>query len=256
VKSRPWFAIAFLFAEASGAPRPALAQLSVNIPPFASAIKIQDQPVTITVSGTVRSAAAANGNEAWRLDLNADLSDLQRQITPILQAQLKQDNRCGERISVEKAALAPAAPAADLHADIHFEKWGCAKAFGKEIVKKLIAGNGSIEARLAPEIEGASAVRFRVEVTSVTADGELGEILRSGSFGDALQERIRKTIAEDLEKSARFSEPLPSSVREAVSLTSAKFADIGEGRLALGVAAEASLGREEARALLEALKGR
>lgn len=203
-----------------------------------------------------RSAPGANGNQALRLELNADLSDLQRQITPILQAQLKQENRCGERISVERAELGPAAPSATLHADIHFEKWGCAKAFGKEIVKKLVAGNGVVEARLTPEIADASTVRFRVEVTSVTADGELGEILRSGSFGDALQEKIRKTVAEDVEKSARLSEGLPHAAREVVSLNSAKFIDGGDGRLDLSAGAEANLGPEQARALLDALKGR
>ena len=84
----------------------------------------------------------------------------------------------------------------------------------------------------------------------------LAEFPQSTALGEALQERIRKTIAEDVEKSARFSEALPNPVRDVLSLSSAKFLDGGDGRLSLGVAGEASLGPEQARALFEALQRR
>jgi hypothetical protein len=150
-----------------------------------------------------------------RLKLDADLSDLQRQITPILRAQLSQDNRCGYRLSVDQATLSPAAPASSLMANVHYEKWGCAKAFGKEIIKKLIGGNGVIRMRLTPVVENSDTVQLRAEVLSIDADGQLGEALRSGSFGEALQEKIRKTIVSAIEKSTKLTESLPPAVRGA-----------------------------------------
>jgi hypothetical protein len=220
--------------------------------PFSTTIRIQDQPVDIAVWASV----AEGGSDLARLKLDADLSGLQRQITPILQAQLKQDNRCGERLTLQQAVLAPDGQAANLRADVHFEKWGCAKAFGKEIVKKLIAGNGTIGVRLTPVVEDGSALRTNAEVTSITADGQLGDILRSGSFGEELQQKIRKTVSDDIEKSARFDEALPKPVRDIVVLKEVQFADRGEGRLGLHVAAEAHMSAEQARDLAASLKGK
>jgi hypothetical protein len=82
-------------------------------------------------------------------------------------------------------------------------------AFGKEIVKKLIGGNGTIQMRLTPAIENSDTVQLRAEVLSIDADGQLGEVLRSGSFGAALQENIRKTIVSAIEKSTQLTESLP-----------------------------------------------
>ena len=79
-----------------------------------NALKIEGQPVAITVWGTIGGTASVDGKEIVSLKLEADLSDLQRQIAPILKAQLNQDNRCGERMSLEQAALTPDAPGAPL----------------------------------------------------------------------------------------------------------------------------------------------
>ena len=117
------------------------------IPPITTNLRIEDQPVSITVSGSV-AATPSDSGASVRIHLEADLSDLQRQIAPILSAQLNQDNRCGDRLSVEQVTLTAAAPASRLIAHVHYEKWGCAKAFGKEIVKKLIGGNATLELRL------------------------------------------------------------------------------------------------------------
>jgi hypothetical protein len=250
VKQCAWIVI---LASLAAAQSPA-AELTLRIPPFASALKIEGQPVAITVWGTISGTASGDGKESLRLKLDADFADLQRQITPILKAQLNQDNRCGERLSLEQAVLSPDAPGARLRAKVHYEKWGCVKAFGKEIVKKLIGGNGSIEVRLTPVVENADTVRLRADVSSIEADGQLGEILRSGSFGEALQEKIRKTVADDLEKSARLQEGLPNAVREIAILSGVRFVDAGQGSLGLSVTGEARIGAQQAQALLAALK--
>jgi hypothetical protein len=230
----------------------AAASLAAAQTPFSTTIRIQDQPVTIGVWASV----AGEGPDAARLTLDADLSDLQRQIAPILQAQWKQDNRCGERLTLAQAVLAPEAEAAVLRANVHFEKWACAKAFGKGMVKKLIGGNGAIVVRLTPTLESGSALHIHADVTSIAADGQLGDLLRSGSFGEALQEKIRKTVSDDIEKSSQFEEALPKAVRDIVVLKEVQFGDRGEGRLGLRVIADARLSAEQAQALAASLQGK
>jgi hypothetical protein len=225
-----------------------------RIPPVTTTLQIADQPVAVTVSGTIQGAPGADGAGALRLNLDAGLSDLQRQITPILRAQLNQDNRCGERLSVEQASLSPAAPASLLIANVHYEKWGCVKAFGKEIVKKLIGGNGVIRVRLTPVIENSETVQLKAEALSIDADGQLGEALRSGSFGEAMQEKIRKTIVSAIDKSTHLTESLPPAVRSVAALRSVQFSDGGEGRLWLNLTGEARVTAQQAADLADRLK--
>jgi hypothetical protein len=229
------------------------AELMFPIKPVTAIIQIADQPVAVTVSGTIQ-VAAGGAEELVRLKLDADLSDLQRQITPILRAELSQDNRCGDRLLVDQAALSQAAPASLLTANVHYEKWGCAKAFGKEIVKKLIGGNGVIRMRLTPVVENQDTVQLRAEVLSIDADGQLGEVLRSGSFGAALQEKIRKTIVSAIEKSTKLTESLPPAVRSVAALRSVQFSDGGEGSLRLSLSGEVQVTADQAKSLADQLK--
>lgn len=232
------------------------ADTTFRIPPITTTIAIADQPVAVMVSGTIQIAEAEAARQFVRLKMDAGLSDLQRQITPILRAQLNQDNHCGERLSVDRATLDPAAPSSLLVADVHYEKWACAKAFGKEIVKKLIGGNGTIRMRLTPAIENSDTVQLRAEVLSIDADGQLGEVLRSGSFGAALQEKIRKTIVSAIEKSTKLTESLPDAVRGVIALRSVQFSDSGKGSLGLSIAGEAQITAQQAKDLTEQLKSK
>lgn len=232
------------------------ADLMFRIPPVTTTLQIADQPVAVTVSGIIQGAPGADDAAALRLSLDAGLSDLQRQITPILRAELNQNDRCGERLSVDQATLSPAAPASVLTANVHYEKWGCAKAFGKQIVKKLIGGNGILRMRLTPVVENSDTVQLRAEVLSIDADGQLGEILRSGSFGAALQEKIRKSIVSAIDKSTRLTESLPPAVRSVAALRTVQFSDSGEGRLGLNLTGEALITGQQARELTDQLKPR
>jgi hypothetical protein len=215
---------------------------------------MSDQPVAVTVSGTIQVAADGGAGEVVRLKVDGDLSDLQRQITPILRAQLSQDNRCGYRLSVDQATLSQAAPASLLTANVHYEKWGCAKAFGKEIVKKLIGGNGVIRMGSHRWWRSPDTVQLRAEVVSIDADGQLGEVLRSRSFGAALREKIRKTIVSAIEKSTKLTESLPPAVPSVAVLRSVQFSDGGEGALRLGLFGEAQVTADQAKSLADQLK--
>ncbi len=219
-----------LIAAALAAPA---ADFHFDIPPVRASFEIADQPVPVVISGRLD----AHGESAVAVRLDADLAGLQEKILPILRAQLAQDNRCGDRIAIEQASLAPEAPAAMLTAVVHFEKYACAKAFGKEIVKRLAGGNATVRVRLTPAIEQPAAVHLNAEVLPIEADGQLGEMLRSGQYGAALSERIRKSLQSDLEKSTAFHAALPPSLASAATLRSAAFREAA-GHLMLAVSGE------------------
>ena len=223
------------------------------VPPVKTSLRIEDEPVTVVVSGFISMTPTAQG-QSIAVKADADLSDLQEKILPILRAQLNQDNRCGDRLHVDRATLAPEAPAGLLTAEVHYEKWGCAKAFGKEIVKKLVGGNAVVRVRLTPVVDTPGAVHLRAEVLAIDADGQLGELLRSGSFGAALQEKLRKSLARDLEKSSEFQAALPASVQNMAAIRAAEFSNSGEGRLRLTISGEVQVSAEQAAKITEQLK--
>ena len=232
---------------------PAAADGSLEIPPLKTALSIADQSVTVIASGHV-SMTASPGGQVLAVTLAADLSDLQDKITAILRAQLTQNNRCGDRLSVDRAELAPDAPAALLTAWVHYEKWGCAKAFGKEMVKKLAGGNGTVKVRLVPAVDSPDVVHLHADVLSIEADGQLGELLRSGSFGAALQEKIRKTLASDLESSTNLRAALPPALRDLARIQASEFATAAEQRLRLTISGEIRVSADQAAAISGQLK--
>lgn len=221
----------------------------LRIPPIVTRIDVHGQPVQIAVSGNVFTSAASGGQETIRLDLNADFADFQHNLTAILAAQLNQSNRCGERLNVLDAKLIPAPPSAALTLTAHIEKWACAKAFGKEIVKRLVGGDGVIGVRLTARVDGG-AIKLAAEVTSIDANGSLGELLRS----DAMREKIRSTVVSAVEKSTDFKAALPAAVQEIVSIQKVDFIEPEKGRLALAITSEVRIPAEQARGLLERLK--
>jgi hypothetical protein len=106
---------------------PALAQeLVFKIPPVKTSLDVAKQPIGITASATITGAG-----DTFRIEARADLSDLQDHITDLLRAELTRDEKCGDRISVERATLDPAPPSSLVTAFVHYEKWACAKAFGR-----------------------------------------------------------------------------------------------------------------------------
>lgn len=227
----------------------------VRIPPVTTRVNVDGQAVEVKISGDVSASATNAGGETIHLDLRADLADFQHSLTPILAAQLNQSNRCGERLNVLSSALVPAAPAAMLTLKAHVEKWGCAKAFGKELVKRLAGGDATIGVRLAPEVENSAGIRMAAEVTSLDADGSLGEVMRSGPFADTIREKVRNSVAAAIQKGTDFKTAIPEAVREKVSIRGARFEDIGEGRLGLAISGEARVTAAESKELLERLKG-
>jgi hypothetical protein len=107
--------------------------LSLRLPPVRTSVSIDDQLVTITTTASVSGTL-----DSFKLKLTVDLADLQDHITGLLQAQLNRSDRCGERLSIERATLVPVPPASLLTAYVHYERWACVKVLGKEAAKRLV----------------------------------------------------------------------------------------------------------------------
>jgi hypothetical protein len=221
-----------------------LAQMEpVKLPPMKTSVTLEGQPVGITVWGSVSPE---------HLSATVDLGGFQEHLTPILAAQLNRSERCGERLSVEKAALAPSGL---LTATVHFERFGCAKALGKEIVKRLVGGNANVEVNLTPSVND-NHIAIAAEVRKIDADGSLGEMLKSGSFGDSIKQKIATSIESSIQKSANLKSTLPAGMEEIAKLQSIRFADSGGGGLWLVIEADLHLTAEQFQGLSKTIVSR
>jgi hypothetical protein len=220
----------------------------IKIPPVKAAVALEGHPVNITAWGAVTGAPGA-----FHLAVTLDLGELQENLTPVLAAQLNKSERCGERLSVEKAELFPAAPGGVLTAHVHYERYACVKAFGKEMVKRLVGGNAVAEVALTPSV-GENRIAVGAEVRKIDADGSRGEMLRSGSLGDSLRQKIAASIENAIRKSANLQAALPAQVESVASLQSVQFADGGARRLWLTLAGEVRLTPEQFQGLAREMK--
>jgi hypothetical protein len=249
-------ASAIIFAFSPGAQRtPAGGQdLIFKIPPVKSSINVENQPIAITASGTISWVSSNHDENVFRLELAGDLSDLQQNITPLLRAQLDRSDRCGEHIAIEHATLTPDAPSSVVVAQLHFEKWVCTKVFGKQVPNKLVGGNGVVQVKLTPAIEGNTTLRLVPEIGRVDADGPLGELLRSGQLGAALRQKITTGLLSAMQKGTNFSATLPPAVQDYATLQRAQFQNAGAGRLAVILDGEIRITAEQIQQLSKQVK--
>jgi hypothetical protein len=205
---------------------------TLQLPPLRTSIVLEGQPVAISIWGSVSPA---------HLSATVDLADFQEHLTPILAAQLNRSDKCGERLTVQKAALAPSGL---LTANVHYEHFGCAKAFGKEISKRLVGGDAVVEVNLTPTVAD-NRIGMDAEVRKIDADGSLGEALHSGSFGDSIRQKIAANIESSVRKSADLKSALPAGMENVLTLRTVRFADGGSGRLWLAMEGELHLSAEQ-----------
>jgi hypothetical protein len=233
-------------------PAAAAEDLVLTIPPVKTSMNVQDQLVAITVSGSVSGASAGHDTAPFRLALTADLSDLQQNITTLLSSQLNRSEKCGDRLTIEHATLTPSAPTALLTANLHYEKWACARVFGKDVVKRLVGGDGAVDVRLTPAVEENRTIRLQTDIGEIHANGSLGDALRSGSLGPALRDKIRAALAAAMDK-ADLETSIPAELQPVAAIQAAQFVDAA-GRLCLNLLGEVRISAEQLRTLIDQRK--
>ena len=228
-----------------------------KIPPQKIPFTFKDQQAYIVASATVSMLAKTSDVQTFRLQLNADLTGLQENLTPLLAAQLDKDDKCGERIAIQQATLTPAPPAAVATVQLHYERFACVKAFGKQQAKRLVAGNAVVPIRMTPAVEQDNTqLRLNPEVGEIQADGSLGELLRNGSLGEMIREKIRDSILHAMQKGANLSATLPPAAQPYATIASAQFQDDGAGHLAVQLIGEIRVPRDQLQAVTQQLKSR
>lgn len=227
------------------------ADRAITLPVLRTSLQVDDQTVAIAVSGSVDRIPADPGRSAFEVNLRADLGDLQDRITPILRAELNRDERCGDRLAIGQATLAPAASSGSLTTSLHYEKWVCVKAFHKDLAKRLAGGNGTVQVRLTPRAIDGNTLRLETTLGDIQADGSIAELLRSPDFAEKLREKLTKALEK-----LNLRQTIPPAVRGMANIEEASFADAGNGRLALRVRAKVSVPAAEASALLDRLSGK
>jgi hypothetical protein len=227
-----------------------------KIAPQKTSVKIENQPITITASGIISVGSRGNDEYILKLELDADLSDLQQNMTGLLKSQLDKNDRCGDRIEIEHAALMPARPASRAVVQLHYERFTCLKAFGKQMTKRLIGGNGIIQMKFTPTIDNGKTLRLVPEVESIQADGSLGELLRSGELGATVRDRITKALLSSMQKGTDRSLTLPPAVQDIATLDKAQFEDEGSGRLGVALGGQVVVSPQRIQLIKQQLKER
>jgi hypothetical protein len=228
-----------------------------SIPPQKIPFTFKDQQAYIVASATVSMVSKSSAADTFRLQLTADLTGLQENLTPLLSAQLDKDDRCGERIAIQQATLTPVPPAAVATVQLQYERFACVKAFGKQQAKRIIAGNAVVPIRLTPAVEQDNTqLRLNPEVGAIQADGSLGELLRSGSLGEMIREKIRDSILNAMQKGANLGATLPPAAQPYATIASAQFQDAGAGHLAVQLVGEIRVPRDQLQAVTQQLKSR
>ncbi|MGO8791198.1 MAG: hypothetical protein ACLQVL_27965 [Terriglobia bacterium] len=217
-------------------------------------MNIENQPLSVIASGTISVATRGHDEYILKLELDADLSDLQQNITTILQSQLDKNDPCGDRIAIEHATLVPAGPAGRAVVQLHYERYTCVKAFGKRVAKKLVGGNGVIQMKFTPAVQDGKTLQLTPEVESIQADGSLGELLRTGPIGQMVREKITKALLSSMQKGTDRSLTLPPAVQNIAMIDKAQFEDEGSSRLGIALAGEVTISPQQVQLIKSQLK--
>jgi hypothetical protein len=178
-------------------------------------------------------------------------------MTALLSSQLDKDDHCGDRIAIQQATLAPTDPASIATVQLHYERWACVKAFGKQQAKRVVGGNAVIPVTLTPGVdENKTELRLVPEVGTIEADGSLGELLRSGTVGEMIREKIRSSILSAMQKGTNLSETLPPAAQGYATIENAEFKDGGSGRLLVVLDGQVRITKEQAQTLSKQVKER
>ncbi len=230
--------------------------VTFNLPVVKSAVTIGAQPVQITVSGQLQQTAAEAGKRTFRLEVIADLTDFQQNITQLLRASVDTANSCGERIAVRQAMLVPSTPASTLNLQLHYERWACFSIAGQTTSNELAESDGNTEIRLLPSIVNPGGLQLKSEFGRIDGTGMMVDALRSGDLGTQLRARVERAFLSALQPSTDLKTALPPSIEGSGTLETAKFEDEGAGELGILLQGQAQISDEQAQSLASQLNQR
>jgi hypothetical protein len=199
--------------------------------PVKSTVKIGNQTTAVNVSGALSQTAVQGAQRSFKLELVADLLDLQQNITELLRPQIDIGSNCGERLALRQASIVPSTPVGILVLQLHYERWSCRGSISSELAE----GDGSVTVKLTPAIEKTNSLKLTAEFSRIDASGMMAESLRSGDLGDDLRDRVTQALLSTVQAGADFKTTIPPAVQNAAVVKSVKFQDAAAGRLTVVV---------------------
>jgi hypothetical protein len=227
--------------------------LAFTLPRVRSTVSIGHRTVPVAISGALSQIAAQGGQRTFKLELVADLSDLQQNISEILRAQLDTAQTCGQRVAIRQASLTPATPASTLKIWLHFERWMCTRTLGQATSNELAEGDGTVEIKLTAAVENPNTLKLTAAFGRIDATGMLAEALRSGSLGEDLRDRVAQSVQSAARAASDFKVTLPPAVQNSAVIQSAKFQDVGAGDLTMVLDGRIEISSEQAEQLASQL---
>ncbi|MFZ0859724.1 MAG: hypothetical protein ABR881_21225 [Candidatus Sulfotelmatobacter sp.] len=227
--------------------------LAFTLPAVNHPVNIVDRTIVVPVSGALAQIAVQGGQRTFKLEMTANLSDLQQNITELLRAQLDTSETCGQRVAIRRATLTPSTPASLLVLQLHFERWTCSRMFGQQTSNELAEGDGTVEVKLTAAVEKPNTLKIVATFGRVDATGMMGEALRSGSLGEDLRDTIAQSVLSAAQTGSDFKVTLPAAVRNSAVIQSARFQDTGAGNLTLLLDGQLEISNEQADALASQL---
>jgi hypothetical protein len=224
--------------------------LRFSLPAVKSPLRIGSQNIVVSSSGDLSQTEAQGETRSFVLNRTVDLTDLQQNLTQIMNSQFDRTQSCGERLAVRQASVMTAPPASSMILQLHFERWSC--GFGQSAAEELAEGDGTVEMRLTPAIAD-SQLRINPEFKRIDASGMMAEALRSGDLGQDLRAKAAQTLLLALRTGADVEATLPKALQGPVSLDAARFQDTGSGGLKVALEGKVKLSNAQVNALANQL---
>lgn len=223
--------------------------IAYNLSPVKVSINFANQPMAITTSGVVSKSVADGGQNTFAVQLTTDISDLQLTIADVLRDQLDRSDRCGERIAIQTAALTPQPPASLVEVQLHYERWAC---LGRNM-NEMVEGNGAIQVSVTPAVAEDGTLRLAAQIGRIDAQGLVGELLRSGSLGDVVRDKVTQSLLSVVHQGGDFKAALPAPARGYATLHRVQFQGTGSGKLLIVLDGEIRVSNENLTALTSEL---
>ncbi len=223
-----------------------------TLPAVKSTARIGSGVVRLISAGQLSQTAVEGRQRTFKLQLTADLSDLQQNITELLRAEVDRSDRCGERVTVQQAMLSPASPASALFVRLHYERWICTRLGGQTSTNEIAESDGSVELKLTPAL-GKSGLEISSQLGRIEGSAMMADALRQGGLGDDLRNIATRLLLSCIQTGTDLKTALPSAIQGGAVVQSAKFADGGAGSLIVLLAGQAQISDEQANLLASQL---
>ena len=223
-------------------------QIVLKIGPEPFTTPVEGTQVTFIGTGTVKLFTPPGQKKMEvEIDSQIDLSGLQGAVPGIVQKKGNRNDDCGDIVRLHTVELRASA---DVFVAAHYERWSC--AIGKN---KIFEQNGDMMIGLALTVASAGReLAVNSTVKSFHADGVLGGLMQSSVVGPYLTDWLQAMI-RDAVNPASLKASFPAGLSQYNPVfRSARFVDLGSGKLGAAIAATFSLDQEQAQVLMGNLK--